>query len=86
MKFQYRSFLLKEFTFERKNDHRIESRHSFFQLFIHLNDLQNLLYQYCFISSQMRTKDLSPYFYPFQVVVKLIIDRENEEGRHEITT
>lgn len=34
----------------------------------------------------MRTKDLSPYFYPFQVVVKLIIDRENEEGRHEITT
>lgn len=35
---------------------------------------------------QMRTKDLSPYFYPFQVVIKLIIDGENEEERHQITT
>lgn len=29
----------------------------------------------------MRTKDLSPYFYPFQVVVKLIIDREKKRRR-----
>lgn len=94
MKFQYRSFLLKEIIsceiyFWKIDRSRIIEFQPFFELFIHLTIYETKIYFINIIlyhfRIQMRTKDLSPYFYPFQVVIKLIIDGENEEER-QITT